>query len=146
MERSLTGSDFSAIGSVPAAGNSTITRHYDYTDPNIDRLGSSVMFYRLKQTDLDGSFRYSNIVRLNYNRNGSTPSIVYPNPTTGLVHVLVGDKDLVGTEAVVTDMNGRVLQRLKITAQSQSIDLSAMPNGLYLVRLENKEILKVVKQ
>jgi len=146
LERSLNGISFSEIAVVPAAGTSTGARHYEYTDRNIDRLNSNVMFYRLKQVDLDNNFRYSSIVRLNYNRVSNTPTIVYPNPTGGLVTIVLGDISLIGTEAVVMDINGRVLQRVKITAGSQTINLTQYINGMYLIRLNNKETLKVLKQ
>ena len=146
LERSLNGTDFSQIAITPAAGNSATERNYQYTDQRIDRLNSRVMFYRLKQVDMDGRFRYSNIVRLNYNKNGNTPAIVYPNPTKGVINILVGDNSVIGKEAVISDMNGKIIRRLIITAANQSIDLSSYPNGLYLIRLSNDEVLKVIKQ
>ncbi|HRE39338.1 MAG TPA: T9SS type A sorting domain-containing protein, partial [Chitinophagaceae bacterium] len=146
LERSLNGTDYSQIAVIPAAGNSTTERRYDYTDQRIDRLNSRVMFYRLKQVDLDDRFRYSNIVRLNYNKEGNTPTIVYPNPTRGVINILVGDRSVIGTEAIVSDVNGRIMKKVIITAANQQIDLSAYSNGLYLIRLSNDEVLKVMKQ
>lgn len=146
VERSLDGINFSAVGTVPAAGNSSDTKTYSYTDVHIDRLNSSVMFYRLKQTDINRNFKYSNIIRLNYNRKGTGPSIVYPNPTNGSINILLDDNNMIGTEAILTDVNGKIIKTLKIVATNQSIDLSAMVNGIYLLRLNNNETLKVVKQ
>ena len=146
LERSLNGSDFNQITVVAASGSSSIPRDYQYTDRNIDQLNSNMMFYRLKQVDLDNNFKYSNIVRLNYRKNGTAPTIVYPNPTGGIITILLGNPALIGTEAVVSDINGRILQRVKITASSQSIDLKAYLNGVYLIRLSNNETLKIVKQ
>ncbi len=146
LERSLSGTSFSEIAVVPAAGTSTSARHYEYTDRNIDRLNSNVMFYRLKQVDLDNNFRYSSVVRLNYRQSGITPTIVYPNPTNDFVTILMGNVSLIGTEAVIMDINGRVLQRIKIIANSQMINLKGYINGVYLIRLSNKETLKILKQ
>ena len=86
------------------------------------------MFYRLKQIDLDGNFKYSNVVRLRYSDKNTANSIVYPNPTPGQVTLLVGDNTLVGTVAVVYDINGRVLENIKIAASSQAINLSQYVN------------------
>lgn len=146
LERSLNGTDFTQIAVVQAAGNSTSQRAYNYTDRNIDLLNSTVMFYRLKQVDNDLNFKYSNIVRLNYLSGGGKPSIVYPNPTGGTITILIGDNKLIGTEASVSDINGRLLKKFKITATSQSIDLSTYVGGVYFIRLQNKETLKIVKQ
>ena len=145
VERSLNSISFSRIGIVNAAGNSNQTNTYQYKDLNIDRLNSNVMFYRLKQVDISGNFKYSNIVRLSYNAQHTVNSIVYPNPTQGQVTILVGDNSLVGTVAVIYDVNGRLLENIKIASSSQAIDLSNYVNGIYFIKLSNNEVLKVEK-
>ncbi|MBS1509468.1 MAG: hypothetical protein JST86_01410 [Bacteroidetes bacterium] len=146
VERSLNGVTFTKIGVVNAVGNSSTVSNYQYTDYNIDRLNSTVMYYRLKQIDINGKFNYSNIVRLNYNAKQRVPTIVYPNPTQGTVTILCGDKSFVGTMAVIYDINGRVLENIKITANAQAVHLDQYVNGVYLIKLSNNEVLKVIKQ
>ncbi len=146
VERSLTGTSFTRIGVVNAKGNSSQTTTYGYTDYNIDRLGSEVMFYRLKQIDLDGRYKYSTIVRLRYSDKNKVNSIIYPNPTQGSATMLVGDNALVGSTATVYDINGRQLASIKITANSQTIDFGRYVNGIYFIRLVNGEVLRVIKQ
>ncbi|MBK8495841.1 MAG: T9SS type A sorting domain-containing protein [Chitinophagaceae bacterium] len=145
IERSLNGTSYSRIGIVNAVGNSNQTNAYQYTDYDIDRLNSEYMFYRLKQIDIDGKFQYSNVVRLRYNDKNTANTIVYPNPTPGRVTILVGDNALVGTMAVLYDINGRLLENIKITASSQPVDLSRYVNGVYFIKLSNNEVLKIIK-
>jgi hypothetical protein len=145
VERSLNGSSFSRIGVVNAVGNSNATSKYQYTDYNIDKLNSAVMFYRLKQTNVNGSFKYSNIIRLTYNTNVITNSMVYPNPTQGLITITVGDKALVGSVAILYDVNGLQLEVIKITNNSQTINMGKYVNGTYFIKLNNKEVLKIIK-
>ena len=71
---------------------------------------------------------------------------MYPNPASRTLTITVGDKSLVGTMASVYDMNGRLIESIKISAQSQTVDISRYTNGIYLIRLDNKETLKVIKQ
>ncbi|HMU08688.1 MAG TPA: RHS repeat-associated core domain-containing protein [Ferruginibacter sp.] len=146
VERSLNGTSFSKIGDVNAHGNSNQANTYQYTDHNINRLGSEVMFYRLKQIDIDGNYKYSNIVRLRYSEKNTANSIIYPNPTQGSATVLVGDNSLVGTIAILYDMNGRLLESIKISANSQPVNLTKYVNGIYFIKLSNNEVLKIVKQ
>ncbi|MEI2755397.1 MAG: RHS repeat-associated core domain-containing protein [Chitinophagaceae bacterium] len=146
IERSVDGNSFSAIGSKPAIGNSNTTTLYEYTDHNVDRLQKDIFYYQLKQTDRDARFKYSNIVRLQINKGQSLNSIVYPNPTQGLFTIAIGDNALMGTEAMLIDETGRLLQRIKLSAQAQSIDISQYTNGIYFIRLKNKEVLKIIKQ
>ncbi|MGB3005900.1 MAG: RHS repeat-associated core domain-containing protein [Chitinophagaceae bacterium] len=146
IERSLNGTSFTTIGTVAAAGNSSSINTYQFTDRNIDRLNSNVMFYRLKQVDLDNNFRFSNIIRLTYNQNEKPKSIVYPNPTQDMITISVGDKKLIGTMASINDQNGRMIHSVRISANSQNIDFTKYLNGIYYIRLTNQEVLKVVKQ
>ncbi len=147
LERSLTGlNDFQRIATIPAANTTSSTSRYQYVDQNIDRLNSAVMFYRLKQVDNDARFRYSNVVRLSYREDEKQKSIVYPNPTNGMVTVTIGDQQLLGTVANLYDQGGRLLQQVKISATSQTLDLSQYVNGMYYLQLKNKEVLKVIKQ
>lgn len=145
IERSFNGNTFTEIAAAPAAGNSSTRKDYQYTDKNIDRLNAPVMYYRIKQNNMDGSFRYSNIIRLKYNQSDITNSIIYPNPTQGIITVTVGDPALIGTEAGVYDTNGKLMEKIKITANSQLINMSRYVNGTYFIRLNNKESLKVIK-
>ncbi len=145
VERSLNGISFNRIGVVAAVGNSSLTSKYQYKDINIDKLNSSIMYYRLKQIDINGAFKYSNIVRLNYNTNVITNSIVYPNPTQGLITITVGDKALVGSLAILYDVNGLQLEIIKITTNSQTINMGKYVNGTYFIKLNNKEVLKIVR-
>ena len=146
LERSLTGVNFIDIAKILSQGNSNTQQNYNYKDVGIDKLNSAVMYYRIKQIDINGNFKYSNIVRLNYNIKEKLNSIVYPNPTQGMITVTVGENSLIGTLAVVMDVNGRILQQTKIAAQSQSIDIKNFSNGTYFIRLQNKEVLRIIKQ
>jgi len=146
IERSLTGDNFKRIASVRAAGNSSETTRYIYRDRRIDQLNSDVMYYRLKQVDKNNKFSYSGVVKLKYSMEQNKPSIVYPNPTPGLITVVSHDPLLIKTEAVITDINGRMVKRFMIKAPTQQIDLSSQPNGIYIIKLANNEILKVMKR
>ena len=63
---------------------------------------------------------------------------VFPNPTTGIVHV-----ENERQEVFVMDIYGRTL--LTLPADSKDIDLTPYPQGIYLVRVGHK-VCRVVKQ
>jgi RHS repeat-associated protein len=145
VERSLNGTNFTEIATLAAAGNSNTSKTYTLTDYRIDKLNSVYMYYRLKQVDLDGRFVYSNIIRLTYNQKDKIKSMVYPNPTEGMITISIGDAKLIGTTAAVYDENGKLLQMVKITANSQTLNLGKYVNGVYYIKLNNKEMLRVIK-
>ncbi len=59
----------------------------------------------------------------------------YPNPTTQFTNVIVGYDFKEGT-ATVVDMAGRQLQRFEITSRTVPIDLSGLPEGIYIVNIK----------
>jgi hypothetical protein len=77
VERSRDGSDFKVIASQDGALNSDQVLYYTDTD-NAPLAGRNV--YRLKQTDLDGKFTYSDEVKV-YFSNVNASMLIYPNPT-----------------------------------------------------------------
>ncbi|HEX8427281.1 hypothetical protein [Hymenobacter sp.] len=59
VERSTDGKNFATVTTVPAAGTSATRREYETTDRS---MPSGLNYYRLKQTDLDGTFTYSQVL------------------------------------------------------------------------------------
>lgn len=76
VERSIDGDDFENIATVQGAGNSNEVLNYSYVDYNSPK-GQSV-YYRIKQTDFDGTVSYSWILDV-YNKQEIVAN-VYPNP------------------------------------------------------------------
>ena len=84
VERSTDGIHFEPIITVDGAGNSFSTLHYSSVD---EKPIIGVSYYRLKQTDYDGQYSYSNIVSVAFNLPNATVTI-YPNPSdNGMVYI-----------------------------------------------------------
>lgn len=79
VQRSVNGTDFETVAIVPGAGNSTVMLNYSAVDKNPLR---GISYYRLKQTDYDGSSTYSQVVMINNSFETTSPMMVYPNPMT----------------------------------------------------------------
>lgn len=62
---------------------------------------------------------------------------VYPNPTAGDVHISAADIDRIE----IADLGGRVLQTIHASGHMQSgpLNLSAYPDGIYMIRLYQNE-------
>lgn len=77
VERSKDGVAFEEIFIVNGAGTSTTIKNYFEIDyhPIV-----GVSYYRLKQTDFNGSISYSNIVPVRYQPNGNFGFSLFPNP------------------------------------------------------------------
>jgi hypothetical protein len=69
------------VGYVEGHGSSSVPHEYSYTDRSIPSGGE--LFYRLRQNDRDGSFNYSQIVRVQLGGvNEFKLYPAYPNPFT----------------------------------------------------------------
>jgi hypothetical protein len=73
---------------------------------------------------------------------------VFPNPTDGRISMDLTD-EMGAVDLMISDLNGKVLMRAAgITGRNATIDLSALPTGIYVVRAVSKTgilISKVVK-
>lgn len=78
IEKSADNNLFTAIANISAAGKSTTTKHYSFTD---GYPASGVNYYRLKMLDKDGSFTHSKIITIEFVRAAVTASL-YPNPSS----------------------------------------------------------------
>jgi hypothetical protein len=89
--------------------------------------------YRIKTKDLNGDWLYSTTQIINFS---STENIqIYPNPVSAVAYIKTGNE----TKALIQlmDINGRVLFTTQPTSNILEIDLSAYPNGTYIIKVTN---------
>ncbi|MBU3662907.1 MAG: T9SS type A sorting domain-containing protein [Bacteroidetes bacterium] len=76
IERSFNAKEFEEIAQVKGAGNSAKINHYKYFDALNLGLTKDV-YYRIKQTDYDGKFAYSDIKKLTFTHALENPFQVF---------------------------------------------------------------------
>jgi hypothetical protein len=81
VERSTDAVSFQKIGWVAGNGNTNTTSHYRMEDVNV--VPNQVYYYRLRQLDVNGQFKYSNIVEGKIVAVNAFAAALYPNPTNG---------------------------------------------------------------
>jgi hypothetical protein len=69
--------------------------------------------------------------------NASATLNVYPNPSTGMVNISLGGVSTGNEKITLTDLLGRQVAEIAAGQQHISYDASALPKGVYLVRLQN---------
>jgi hypothetical protein len=136
IESSTDGVTFNTIGNLAAAGNSNTTKSYVYADK---LATSSVVYYRIKEVDKDGSASYSNIIAVSL--SGMNRALkVYPNPVTNLVNVETGTPGSYVAELFTVD--GKKVTSTQIATASGlvtvNIDRTNIPSGIYLLKLTGK--------
>ena len=138
IQRSPDGIHFTDIGQVDAAGNSSIEKKYSYNDDNAYQAGSEILFYRLQMVDVDGKFKYSNILNVKL-KGGITELKTYPNPVQNQVSVLFNTVSAKNASLLITDVNGRRVYHQTInggrSSGLQNINVSGLPTGTYFIQL-----------
>lgn len=135
IESSLDGRTFTSQGSVPAVGKSI----YSFTD---DQVSAKAVFYRIKSIDMNGSFKYSGVLRLPGDGSNSFANqvIIYPVPAKDDITV---QHPRLGRNAkmMITAPDGKVL-RVIVPANGAShtpVNISGMAPGMYMLRVDDGE-------
>jgi hypothetical protein len=128
IERSADGRNFEPIGQVAAAGNSSLSRKYQYTD-RLPRLGiTPKALYRLKQLDKDGKITYSNAVAVEL--KAPTTYLERPSPnlvnSSGTVMARFIAAAPMTLEVSVTDASG-VLRYTKVLQAATGANMISLP-------------------
>ena len=139
IERSTNGTEFSEVGRTKGAGTSTIIQNYSYTD--IAPI-TGVSYYRLKQTDINGTTETFNPVAVNMTKtSGLIKTImVTPNPFSSefTVH-FSSEKDLNVTAELIT-LRSKVVhsQNMKIEAGENEFRIAPaedLESGVFVFRI-----------
>jgi len=136
IERSTDGEDWTTVGYVKAAGNSNRDIDYIYyRSLPMARSIDNIFYYRLRLTDLDGQYKYSETRGVNMGRLEGLVSI-YPNPATDIINVDLTDMDL--HEGIihlsVYDNTGKAIISKEVNgAGIEPIQASNMAAGSYQV-------------
>ena len=135
VERSTNAEDWEPVVIVEGKGTSSTLSHYQEIDKT-PHLGTS--YYRLKQTDFDGSFTYSKTVSIHRSIN-NTIIQAYPNPTAGVLYLLT--ENLKPAEVKIFNLQGVEVTKLisvtKNNEQQLKFNLQALKPGSYIIKTLN---------
>ncbi|SMD44355.1 Por secretion system C-terminal sorting domain-containing protein [Aquiflexum balticum DSM 16537] len=132
--KSFDGQDWFPIGIVAGAGNSDLILNYEFIDEN---AVFGRQFYRLTQTDFDGTSETFKAVGVTLNEIQEKLAVkVYPNPTQGKVNILSENQNLENASISIYNAQGSLI----ISLPNQSgrifeIDLSGLEKGIYLMKI-----------
>ena len=153
VQRSADGNtNWDAVTTVNGAGNSQVVKNYNAFDAD---PFSGNNYYRIKQVDFDGNFKFSNIVSVNIN-SGKTSVAVLANPFQSTLSVKFSVTTAQVVSARLIDITGRqvAVEKWAIDAGNSRKDfssVSALQSGIYILSIVNNtgETIyngKVVKQ
>lgn len=135
--RSFDGVNFKEINIVKSKG----TGNFNYSYLDIDALESTIVYYRLKNTDLSGEEEYSEIFKVDFSKE-KTDIIIIPNPSNGEFQVNY-DVPYSGEYIInVIDALGNVIfnqtSELKKGNVFLPFDLRLQSKGIFIISITNK--------
>ncbi len=144
LEKSRDGLEYFAIARVKGAGTSTENLNYSFVDNN---PFEGISYYRLMQTDFDGTFEYSDILTFN-NKNSGSILNVFPNPVKRgqQINIFNGSK----SERILRlyNLNGALILEQKLAPGMNNLDFDNGPlGGLYLAKFvdQKNNTVKVIQ-
>lgn len=129
VERSPDGLFWETLEQVPGAGTSLHPLWYRTAD---EAPLPGLAYYRLRQTDFDGSTTVFNKVAVRFEGENEA-MVVFPNPASEIV-VLLHGTTFDDPQVIVTDGTGRTLMvPFAMREGATDIDVGALPSGTYMV-------------
>lgn len=120
IERSENGADFFSQLVVTPLGS--------YSYYSFDVVNMTSAFFRLKIIDLDGTYRYSEIISVKSfcDKTGIT---IFPNPTSGILNIQSIKKN---DQIIILDITGRKMYEPNAVNQ---LDLRSLSRGFYFLQI-----------
>jgi len=145
VERSSDGYYFSSVAEVDGAGNSTSILNYS----SIDYYPlSNTSYYRLKQTDFNGAYSYSNIVSIQLNQSVFLVENIYPNPTNEDLNIQFNTSPNNAT-IIIYNAFGECVMNKTYSSKDVKISTNHFLNGVYFISIHHEETIiqkKIIKQ
>ena len=145
IERSSNGIDWEHILNLDGAGNSNqIIEYFEIDYKPFEGLS----YYRIKQTDNNGEFSYSNIVPVRFENNDNRIINLFPNPIGKGETLNIELKNIKGTEYLLTlrDIQGKEYYS-KVILKIDGNNLIGLPinnnipKGIYLITASSKNLI-----
>jgi len=148
VERAVDGQIFEPILQIPSQGNSNQPQQYAARDLN---PAAGTNYYRLKQTDLNGAFSYSDVTQINFEQSQAGFLHVYPQslarPASFRLEFGLPAEETVMLSLV--NLAGQLLWQREVLPQTglntAEISSAALPRGRYYLYLQHGESQLVKK-
>jgi len=130
VEHSENGREFTTLGKINGANNSTARLDYQYlhTSPN-----EGANYYRLLQTDMNGASSYSEVINVEF---AKVRLGMYPNPATQ--EIVIGSEQQESIQVFIYNNVGKELMH-HVGQSNSSISIAELPTGIYNVIVLNTE-------
>lgn len=140
VEKSTDGVTYQTINRVEAVGESLLETQYYTTDEN-PAIG--VNYYRLKQFDKNGDFKYSDLRSVNILDDVYDMLTIFPNPTKGTTDVIFNSYSKEEVILTVSSVGGTTVINTPLEAKNGGnrfeLDMSNQKPGIYFITITTSD-------
>jgi|GEM_PF-2995042 len=146
VDRSSDGENFEELERIPGAGNTTEKMDYKYEDLQ----PFEITYYRLKQTDYDGTEEVLGIQVVRRDEIGARELVVYPNPCRETYLKVELPQEITEDAYVeILNMSGQSVVKMDLDPYGfdsvAKLRVDGLPRGMYLVQLKNNNTIRTKK-
>ncbi|MBG9376497.1 T9SS type A sorting domain-containing protein [Panacibacter sp. DH6] len=131
VQRSSDANNFVAIGKVNAQAG-TAVKSYSYTDSR----AAAINYYRLKQVDNDGAYRYSATLPVKFDNKVKWQ--LYPNPANKNT-ALYMQENVEGLQLTLSDLSGKIVYSSAVinavAGQQINVPVARLARGIYVLKI-----------
>lgn len=147
IEKSINGADWVSVGKVKGSGTVSKTQNYSFTDNSAE---AGINYYRLRQTDFDGTFTFSPIVYVVSSTAGLLCSNIFPNPATDAFMFQVNSDANGIADYVILDDVGKIIRDGSIDYYTGNTEITlpaeSLKAGFYVIELTFNQTTKVYRK
>jgi Secretion system C-terminal sorting domain len=140
--KSTDGQEFSLAGTVKSAGFSSTPKSYSFIDNNVN--GAQYVYYRLKQTDANGKYTFSSVVKISLDA-AKAGMEVFPNPFSSNFTASFSATKAGSATVILRNTIGQPVfqQTIKVNKGNNSSLITNLPvlnTGVYYLSITNDEL------
>lgn len=140
IERSEDGNTWTEIQVINGAGDSHEVLEYSHVD-NLPEHSPKTIYYRMKQTDFDGAYTFSDVISFE-NDCELTEISIQPNPATSLV-TIISNRLLAKVD--LYSISGQQLAN-GLLLQNNQINIESLRSGVYIISVEMNDGSRAIRR
>jgi uncharacterized repeat protein (TIGR01451 family) len=141
--RSMDAQNWEPIAKVAGNGTTSLSTKYSFVDQN---PVSGMSYYRLKQTDYDGTEEWHPIRGIDRSDCGGVSARIYPNPATNVLNVALTDARPVEAFIALYNAAGALVLSSEMSgSNTHQLNISQLASGTYMLSIQTKEIITSFK-
>ena len=138
VEASSDGRTFARLGQVAGHGSTLLPQQYAFTDENLARYATSLIYYRLRQVDGDGTSSYSQVRTVAVVAGDKPGLVLYPTVAVAgeATHYAYAGAELAaGVTLEIYSLTGQRMFSQPLGEGTGTLASQALTTGWYWVRL-----------